>query len=111
MLIPTIMKFTNRVEKTGWWKQETPPQKPSILRTSRWPNAFGVASIRSTRPRSRRLRRNSTLSRFILMRGGESNAVQRIGRERLAHRCDHDEVTRRIRLAAQRGNHRRWWGD
>ena len=41
----------------------------------------------------------------------KANVVRRIGGERLAHRCDHDEVTRRIRPAAARRNHRERWRD
>src|SRR5262245_65558008 len=51
------------VGESRWSEPANPPQMPSFLRTSRWAHAFRVASIRSTRTRSRRLRTDSTSRR------------------------------------------------
>ena len=66
-----------------------------------WANAFPADRTPSMRRRSRRTRLQFDPQPFHLDdEAAKADFVRRIGGERLAHRCDHDEVTRRVRPAA-----------
>jgi len=88
-------------------RSQQPPQKPSYLRTSRWANAFRVASIRSRGTRSG-VAGQFDLSRVILMARRRSNVFRVLaGAVRTTA-----AIKRKLpstRLADLRGNHRGWW--